>query len=234
MSPYEKLTIKQWAVEDRPREKMLKNGLAMLSDAELVAIVIGSGNATESAVELSRRMLLFFRNNLDELGKATVDKLRNEFKGIGEAKAINILAALELGRRRQMGHFMDRPHIKSSNDIWNLIGHDLSHLQYEEFWIIFLDRSNKYLDKMKVSQGGISGTSIDIRLILKPAIEKLASSIVLVHNHPSGNNRPSDQDIEFTRKAEKASKLIDIKVIDHLIVAGKCFYSFADEGLIQS
>jgi DNA repair protein RadC len=232
MAPYEKLTIKQWAVEDRPREKMLKNGLSVLTDAELVAIIIGSGNATESAVELSRRMLLSFNNNLDALSKATVDHLKNQFNGIGEAKAINILAALELGKRRHLLRQPERFQIKSSSDVWDYLGYELSHLQHEEFWVVYLDRSNKVIDKMKVSQGGISGTMLDVRLILKPAIEKLASGMVLLHNHPSGNLQPSEQDIAFTRKAIQAAEWIDVKVIDHLISAGKHYYSFADEGLI--
>jgi DNA repair protein RadC len=232
MAPYRKLTIKQWAVSDRPREKMLSNGLASLSDAELVAVIIGSGNATESAVELSRRMLQYFNNNLDLLGKASVDKLKNEFHGIGDAKAINILAALELGKRRQLARSLERPAIRSSHDIWEMIGIELSHLQHEEFWVLYLDRSNRLIDKVKVSQGGISGTLLDVRVVLKPAIEKLASSMVLIHNHPSGNLQPSNQDIELTKKLTQAANLIDIKIIDHVIAAGISYYSFADEGTL--
>jgi len=232
MAPYKKLTIKQWAVSDRPREKMLSNGLASLSDAELLAIIIGSGNIAESAVELSRRMLQYFHNNLDLLGKATVDKLKNEFHGIGEAKAVNILAALELGKRRQLARAFERPVVRSSNDAWEIIGLELSDLQHEEFWVLYLDRSNRLIDKVKVSQGGISGTLIDPRIILKLAIEKLASSIILVHNHPSGNRQPSKPDIELTQKVIQAAKLIDIKIIDHIIAAGTCFYSFAEEGML--
>jgi DNA repair protein RadC len=231
MSEYEKLSIKMWAVEDRPREKMLKHGFAALSNAELIAILIGSGNLNESAVELSRRILADFKNNLDLLGKSSVEKLKS-YNGIGEAKAINILAALELGRRRHLIKPEDLNKINSSEDAFRYISLELSDLPHEEFWVIYLDRANKVIDKTRISQGGISGTVIDIRIIMKQAIEKLATSIILFHNHPSGNLTASSNDLEITRKAAEASKLFDIKVIDHIIVAGNKFMSFADEGLI--
>jgi DNA repair protein RadC len=231
MSEYEKLSIKMWAVEDRPREKMLKHGFSALSNAELVAILIGSGNINESAVELSRRILSDFKNNLDQLGKSSVEKLKS-FNGIGEAKAINILAALELGRRRVLSDNGSLTKINSSDDAFQYIKIELSDLTHEEFWAIYLDRANNVIGKSKISQGGVSGTVIDVRIILKQAIEKLASSIVLVHNHPSGNLSPSQSDLDITTKASEASKLVDIKVLDHIIIAGNHFSSLADEGLI--
>jgi DNA repair protein RadC len=231
MPEYKKLSIKKWAVEDRPREKMLKLGFAALSNSELIAILIGSGNLTESAVELSRRILSDFRNNLDRIGKSSVDKLKT-YNGIGEAKAINILAALELGRRRLLAYNDSQIRINSSEDAFDIIKLELSDITHEEFWVIYLDRANNVIDKVKISQGGISGTVIDIRIILKQAIEKMASSIILAHNHPSGNLSPSQSDLDITRKASEASKLVDIKVLDHIIVAGKHFSSLADDGLI--
>lgn len=231
MADYKKLSIKQWAVEDRPREKMLKHGFRALSNAELIAILIGSGNRDESAVELSRRILSDYRNNLDSLGKASVEKLK-QFKGMGEAKTINVLAALELGKRRQLSNKNFKEKINSSEDVFNLMSLELSELKHEEFWVLFLDRANNVIDKTKTSQGGISGTVMDIRIILKQAIDRLASSMILVHNHPSGNMKPSEADMDITDKAKKAAHLLDIKVLDHIIVAGAHFYSFADEGLM--
>ena len=231
MSEYEKLSIKQWAEEDRPREKMLKLGLAALSNAELMAILIGSGNTSESAVELSRRILSDFKNNLDAIGKSSVDQL-TAYNGIGEAKSINILAALELGRRRQLSSPDKQPKITCSADVFNLLKIDLSDLLHEEFWVLYLDRANNVIGKSRISQGGVSGTVIDVRLILKKAIEKLASSIILAHNHPSGNLTPSQSDLDITRKAGDAAKLVDMKVLDHLIFAGSNYLSMADDGLI--
>lgn len=231
MAEYEKLSIKQWAVEDRPREKMLKHGFAALSNAELIAILIGSGNRQESAVELSRRILSDFKNDLDKMGKASVDKLKT-YKGMGEAKTINVLAALELGKRRQLTGNDRRPKVNASEDAFNIMAIDLVELQHEEFWALYLDRANNLIDKSRISQGGISGTVIDVRIIMKQAIEKLASSIVLLHNHPSGNLKPSQADIEITKKAASAAILLDMKVIDHLIIADRKFMSFADDGLL--
>ncbi|MCF8362714.1 MAG: DNA repair protein RadC [Prolixibacteraceae bacterium] len=231
MAEYEKLSIKQWAVEDRPREKMLKHGFASLSNAELIAILIGSGNREESAVELSRRILSDFQNNLDVLGKASTDRLMM-YKGMGEAKTINVLAALELGKRRQLDGHKKLTKITSSADVYNLFAIELSELQHEEFWILYLDRANNVVDKTKISQGGVSGTVIDVRIIMKKAIEKLVSSIILVHNHPSRNLSPSKADIDITKKTNNAASLLDIKVLDHVIVAGNAYTSFADEGLL--
>ncbi len=231
MKEYKKASIKNWAVKDRPREKLLANGIDSLSDAELIAILIGSGNTEESAVELSRRILQVVDNNLNELGKLSINDLRKN-KGIGEAKAISIIAALELGKRRKQSDILNKRMIKNSEDVAILFQSKLGDLPHEEFWILLLNRSNKIIHKEKISQGGISGTVTDSRIILKSAIEKLASSIILCHNHPSGNIKPSKEDINITKKISDASKLVDIPVIDHVIVTDRGYYSFADEGMI--
>ena len=195
----EKLSIKDWAIEDRPREKLIAKGLQSLSDAELIAILIGSGNREETAVELSKRILKSAGNNLNTLGKLNLNDLQ-KFKGIGDAKAITIVAALELGRRRKLSEIVERKIIRSSKDIFEFFHPILADLPHEEFWVVFLNQSNKIIDKYRVSQGGIAGTVIDVRLIMKAAIEKLASGIILCHNHPSGNLKPSGSDIKITKK----------------------------------
>lgn len=227
----EKLRIKDWAIEDRPREKMLSKGIRALSDAELIAILIGSGNTKETAVELSRRILQQTNNNLNELGKKTVEDLK-KFKGIGEAKAINIIAALELGRRRKKTEPEQKIQINESQDVARIFAPLLEDLPHEEFWILLLNRSNRVIDKQMVSQGGISGTVIDVRMIMKAAIEKLASAIILCHNHPSGNLTVSEADKNITTKISEAGKWIDIPVLDHLIIGNNKFFSFADEGML--
>lgn len=232
MKPYQHLSIKDWALEDRPREKLIEKGLASLSDAELIAILIGSGSAKESAVELAKKILLDCSNNLNELSKKTVPDLKTKYHGIGDAKAISIVASLELGRRRKLQEPQERSKITSSHDVFNTFNPILGDLPHEEFWILLLNRSNKVLTKYKISQGGIAGTVIDIRLILKSAIDHLASSIVLCHNHPSGNKEPSDMDKQITLKLMDAGKIMDIPVLDHIIVTEDDYYSFADEGLL--
>ena len=231
MEEYKKTSIKNWAVEDRPREKIIAKGIDSLSNAELIAILIGSGNRDESAVELSRRILQSADNNLNELGKLNINDLKKN-KGIGEAKAITIIAALELGRRRKLSDILNKKTIKSSKDVADLFQSKLGDLPHEEFWVLLLSRSNKIIHKERISQGGISGTIIDTRIILKTAIEKLASSIILCHNHPSGNIKPSKEDIKITEKISEASKLVDIQVLDHIIVTDSAYYSFADEGML--
>jgi DNA repair protein RadC len=231
MAGYKKLSIKEWSVDDRPREKLLAKGISSLSDAELIAIIIGSGTREESAVELSKKILSTVKSNLNELGKLSVNELQ-KFKGIGEAKAIGITAALELGRRRKSAEVTERSKITSSQDVYELFHSILADLSHEEFWVLFLNRSNKILDKQKISQGGISGTVTDIRIILKFAIEKSASSVVLCHNHPSGNNKPSDADIAITQKIKDSGELMEISLLDHVIVTDGAYYSFADEGLL--
>jgi DNA repair protein RadC len=232
MAEYEKISIKNWAVEDRPREKILRHGFSTLSNAELVAILIGSGNRSESAVELSRRILSDFKNDLDQLGQASVSRLMN-YQGMGEAKSVSVLAALELGRRRLLVNRAEYPVINSSADVHQMMAHELEVLAHEEFWVLYLDRANHVVDRSRISQGGVSGTVIDVRIIMKQAIEKLASSIILVHNHPSGNLSPSKADNDITQKMVQATKLFDIKVLDHVIIAKNKYTSFADEGLLS-
>lgn len=228
---YKKLSIKEWAVEDRPREKMLVKGVRSLSEAELIAILIGSGNPEESAVEVSRRILASVNNNLNELGKKTIADLK-KFKGIGEVKAITIMAALELGRRRKESEPEERPKITTSGDAATIFKPLLSDLPHEEFWVLLLNRNNLVIDKFMVSQGGLAGTIIDVRIILKTALEKLACSMILCHNHPSGNLQPSEADKEITRKIREAGKQMDIPVLDHLIIGNDAYFSFSDEGLM--
>jgi DNA repair protein RadC len=231
MAEYKNLSIKEWSLEDRPREKLLNKGISTLSDAELIAIIIRMGTRDESAVELSKRILNSVENNLNELGKLSVEDLQ-KYKGMGEAKAIGIVAALELGRRRKLSEGVNRSKIGSSSDIYDIFHPLLADLPNEEFWIILLNRSNKIIDRQKISQGGISGTVTDIRIILKMALEKLASSLILCHNHPSGNPKPSEADISITKKIKESGKLMDISLLDHIIVTDGNYFSFADEGII--
>jgi DNA repair protein RadC len=231
MEDYKKLSIRNWAVEDRPREKMLARGIQSLSDAELIALLIGSGTRKFSAVDLARQIMNMAGNNLDKLGKYSVTELK-KLKGIGQARAISIVAALELGRRRKLADAPACAKINGSSDAYSLMFPVLGDLVHEEFWVLFLNRSNKVIEKQKISQGGITGTVTDIRLILKTAIDNLAISMILCHNHPSGNLQPSDADISITRRLKEASSMMDISLLDHLIIAGKSYYSFADENLI--
>ncbi len=225
------LTLKHLAEEDRPREKLLLRGRHGLSNAELIAILIGSGNSSETAVELSQRILLQHGNDLNRLGKLHVTDLMT-FKGIGEAKAVSIIAAMELGRRWQEKDAEPRLQIRSSRDIYDVIYPVISDLPHEEFWVLFLNKGNRIIEKEKISSGGIAGTVVDVKIILKHALHKLSSAIALVHNHPSGNLQPSDMDISLTRKLTEAAKLMDVIVIDHLIIGDKNYYSFADNGMI--
>ena len=229
MEEYSNLTIKDWAVEDRPREKLLKKGVQSLSDAEIIALLIGSGTRNESAVELSKKVLKSAHNNLNELGKLDIAEL-TKMKGIGEAKAIAIQAALELGRRRKVSEVMIKRKITQSKDVFELFQPIIGDLPHEEFWILLLNRSNRIIEKIKISQGGVSGTVIDVKIILKHALDKLASSIVLCHNHPSGNRNPSAADDSITQKLKEGSQLLDIQVLDHIIIADIEFFSYADEG----
>ncbi|MEG1585584.1 MAG: DNA repair protein RadC [Bacteroidales bacterium] len=226
------MNIKEWAENDRPREKMLTNGLTALSDAELIAILIGSGNKDKSAVELSREILLRQNNDLNRLGKITVKELTNAHKGIGPAKAISILAALELGRRRNQSEVIKNFTVTSSRDVYQYFRPILADLKHEEFWVAYLNQSNRVIHRKKISKGGVSETAVDIRIILKDAIEQLASGLILCHNHPSGNNKPSAADDSFTKKIKEAARLMDIRVLDHLIVCEDCYFSYADEGKI--
>ncbi|MGQ1889298.1 RadC family protein [Thermophagus sp. OGC60D27] len=234
MEGYQKVSIRHWAEEDRPREKMLKKGLSSLSDAELLAILIGSGSQKESAVDLARKILNDAHNNLNELGKVTVEALCKKYHGIGKAKAITIVAALELGRRRQLTVPLQRYQIKESKDVFALMHPLLSDLHYEEFWVLLLNQANKVVQQFNLSKGGISGTVIDVRLIMEKALYQHASSIILCHNHPSGNKNPSKADIVITKKLNEAGKILDITILDHVIIAENHYFSFADEGILQS
>ena len=231
MSEYKKLNIKDWAVEDRPREKLLSQGERALSDAELIAILIGSGNLNETAVELSRRILSSVNNNLNDLGRKGIDYLTT-FKGIGEAKAVAILAAIELGRRRKEAEVFNTKKITGSKDAADFFMPLLGDLNHEEFWIMLLDRGNNIKDHFMISQGGITGTVIDVRLILKRALDNGAVSMILCHNHPSGTMRASDADLKITKKIKQAAQVMDISLLDHIIVGQNSYYSFADEGIL--
>jgi len=227
----ESLSIKSWAEYDRPREKLVAKGRAVLSDAELIAIIIGSGSRDESAVELSKRILHSVDNNLNELGKVSIPDLM-KFKGIGEAKAISITASLELGRRRKAESSQGKPKIASSKDAFDVIYPALADLPHEEFWLILLNQNNKVIETVCISRGGVAGTFADAKIILKAALEKLAPSIILSHNHPSGNLKPSKADIDLTKKLKEGAKLLDISVLDHLIIGDTNYFSFADQELM--
>jgi DNA repair protein RadC len=227
----ESTSIKSWAEDDRPREKMLLKGKKALSDAELLAILIGSGSKNESAVSLSKRILASVKNNLNMLGKLSVTDLL-KFKGIGEAKAISIITALELGRRRQLETALELPKITCSSDVFNIMQPIIGELTIEEFWIVYLNNSNKVLYKEQLSKGGLTGTVVDVRMVFKKAIELLSTAIILCHNHPSGKLNPSEADKSITRKLKIAGETLDIKVLDHLIVTENDYFSFADENLM--
>jgi DNA repair protein RadC len=231
MNMTERLTITQWAEEDRPREKMMMHGASALSNAELLAILIGSGNAEESAVELMRKVLNDYHNNLNELGKASIDDLCR-YKGIGSAKAVSILAASELGKRRKEEAVKERVTILSSKDVYDCFYPLMCDLPTEEFWVLMLNQASKIIDKVKISAGGLSATAVDVRCILREALIKRASAIVLCHNHPSGNIRPSKEDDLLTRHVAQASECMDIRLVDHIILTDGAFYSYSDEGRI--
>jgi DNA repair protein RadC len=225
-------SIKEWSIDDRPREKMLAKGRQSLTDSELLAIILGSGSIGESAVDLSKRILRDHNNNLNELGKITIKDLVKKYKGVGEAKAINIIAALELGRRRQDTDPLQRSTIKSSKDAFNILYPLVADLPHEEFWILLCNRANKVIHSLSIGRGGVASVVVDVKIILKSALEHLASSIVLCHNHPSGNLKPSNEDIKITKRLQEAGALLDITVIDHLIIGDMHYYSFADEGIL--
>jgi DNA repair protein RadC len=232
MDTYEqKLGIKLWAEEDRPREKLLLHGRRHLTDAELIAILIGSGNRQETAVDLSKRILASTDNDLDALGKATIVDL-SKFKGIGEAKAISIVAALELGRRRKDTPANKVLKISGARDAYDILAPLMTDLHHEEFWLLILNRANFVKAKLMISKGGQSGTVVDPKIIFKTALDLNAASIILAHNHPSGNTKPSAEDLKVTKRLVEAGKMMDLPVLDHLIIADRLFFSFADEGLL--
>ena len=222
--------INQWAEDDRPREKMLLKGKSVLSDSELLAILIGSGSRNESAVRLCQRILSSVNNNLNQLSKLSIVQLM-EFKGIGEAKAISIVAALELGRRRRSEEAAEFQKITSSKAVFEIMQPLIGELHHEEFWVLYLNNSNKVLHKSQLSKGGITGTIVDVRIIFKTALECNATSLILTHNHPSGKLLASNADIEITKKLKIAGQQMDILVLDHVIITENGFYSFNDEGI---
>ncbi len=223
-------SIKNWAEDDKPREKLMLKGKIALSDAELVAILIGSGSRSESAVGLSKRILANVDNNLNALGKLSLKQLM-EFKGIGEAKAVTIAAALELGRRRRTEETLELHKITSSKAVFEIMQPIIGELPHEEFWVLYLNNSNKVIYKSQLSKGGITGTVVDVRLIFKTALEQNAVSLILTHNHPSGKLQASDADKDITKKLKIAGEQLDIKVLDHIIITELGYLSFQDEGI---
>lgn len=223
-------SIANWSEDDKPREKLMLKGKNALSDAELIAILIGSGSRNESAVDLSKRILASVDNNLNSLGKLSVSQLM-QFKGIGEAKAISIIAAMELGRRRRAEEAVELIKITSSKMIFEIMQPLIGELPHEEFWIVYLNNSNKILSKSQLSKGGITGTLVDVRLVFKNALEMGATALILCHNHPSGTLVPSDADKQITKKLKSAGESLEIKVLDHLIVTENNYFSFVDEGI---
>ena len=222
--------ITNWSEDDKPREKLMLKGKSALSDAELIAILIGSGSRNESAVDLSKRILASVDNNLNALGKLSITQLMT-FKGIGEAKAISIIAAMELGRRRRSEDALELKKVTSSKVIFEIMQPIIGELPHEEFWIIYLNNSNKVISKSQLSKGGITGTLVDVRIVFKTALEMGATALILCHNHPSGTLVPSEADKQITRKLKLAGESLEIKVLDHLIVTEASYYSFADEGI---
>ena len=226
---YQQKSIKNWAEDDRPREKLLLNGKRALSDSELLAIIMGSGSREESAVDLAKRILQSVSNNWHNLSRLSVKDLC-KFKGIGTAKAVSIIAAMEIGRRREAQSHEEKPKITSSKDAFTILRSLIGDLQVEEFWVLFLNQANFVIHKEQISKGGISQTAVDVRIILKIALEEMATGIILAHNHPSGNLKPSKADYLITQKVKKAAETLDLNVLDHLIVTQKSYFSFADEG----
>jgi DNA repair protein RadC len=231
MEPAKSFTIKSLAEEDRPREKLLLKGRQALSSAELIAILIRTGTRNETAIDIAHKIVNKYNSDLNELGKISVAEL-SKIHGIGKTKAITIIAALELGRRRQLFESEKKAQIRSSSDIYEYVHPLIADLPHEEFWILYLNKSNRVIEREKVSSGGVTGTVVDVKIIMKHAIEKLATSIALCHNHPSGNINPSDADITLTKRIRDAGNLLDITVVDHIIIGDKSYYSFNDEGMI--
>ncbi len=231
MGEYNNRTIKDWSVEDRPREKFMNSGIQSLSNAELIALLIGSGTKEKNAVELARDILAGVKNNLHELGKLSIYDLKN-IRGIGNARSIVLLAALELGARRSNSYSAEQKSIKNSQTAFDILYPIMGELSHEEFWIIILNRAHKVITTKKISQGGLTGTVIDTRIILKHVIERKGTSLIISHNHPSGNKNPSEADLNITKKIKSAAEIMDIALLDHLILAGKEYLSFADEGLL--
>jgi len=231
MSENSSFPIRNWSEDDRPREKLMLKGKSNLTDAELTAILIGSGSRNETAVDLSKRILSSASNNLNALGKLSIQQLMT-FKGIGEAKAITIVAALELGRRRKLEESVELLKISSSKSVFEIMQPLIGELPHEEFWIIYLNNSNKVISKAQLSKGGITGTIVDVRLVFKTAFEMGATGVILCHNHPSGTLIASEADKQITRKLKLAGESLDIKILDHVIVTETSYFSFADDGIL--
>lgn len=224
-----KLTIKQWSVQDRPREKYAKNGAVALSDAELIAILLRTGNASDSAVELAKKVLASSGNSLNTLSQMSLNHL-SQIKGIGQAKAVSLMTAFEIGKRIQAEKVEERLQILSSNDVVDYMQNKIAYLEHEEFWTIYLNQANRILNTCQISKGGISSAEVDTRIIMQQAVLCKATQIVLCHNHPSGNVRPSRTDIQLTERIQKAARVMDINVVDHIIVHRRKYYSFVEEG----
>ena len=231
MLKMKKLTIKSWAIEDRPREKLISQGKSVLTDAELIAILIGSGTKKESAVELSKRILNSVNNNINQLAALTFEQL-TKFRGIGEARAVSIITALELGKRRHFEFVEQKPIIKSSKDAFQIIHPIIGELQHEEFWVLYLNNSNKVIGKEQLSKGGITATMVDVRLLFKKAVILASVGIIVCHNHPSGKLSPSKSDELLTQKIKEAGQTLDIKLLDHIIITQKDYFSFADNQML--
>lgn len=229
MEPEKRLTIREWAEDDRPREKLLNKGASALSDAELLAILVSSGNKEESAVELCKRILSDNHNNLNELARLSISDLE-KYKGIGEAKAISIVAALEIGKRRKTSDALDRKKITQSSDLFELFEPILLDLNHEEFWVAFMNGANKVLDAKRLTQGGMRQTVVDVPMLLRIGLERSSHAIAVAHNHPSGENYPSKEDLSITQKIKTGCEAVGIRLLDHIIIAGGKYYSFADEG----
>lgn len=232
-STYEnkRLTIKEWSVQDRPREKYARNGAAALTDAELIAILFRTGNASESAVELAKRLLSSSNNSLNELSEKTLREL-SENKGIGQAKAMALLTAFEIGRRVRAEKVEQKPQIQSNMDVVNFMQNKIAYLNHEEFWVLYLNNANLILKTAQISKGGITSTEVDTRIVMQEAVVQKATQLILCHNHPSGSVRPSRADINLTEKISKAAKIMDIALVDHIIIHREKYYSFAEEGRI--
>lgn len=230
-NPLKNLSIKEWAEEDRPREKLMQYGKKKLTNAELLAIIIGSGNKKETAVELAQRILNTVNNSFAELTNLNYKDLINQFNGIGEAKAINIVAALEIANRKVVSK-EDKPIIKDANDAFQILFSDMADLEYETFWVIMMSNSQKLINKQCISEGGWVETSVDLKKLFKLVLENNSSKIILAHNHPSGLTTPSQSDKAITERISQASKILSIQTLDHIIIANQTYYSFAENGLI--
>lgn len=226
-----RLTIKEWSVQDRPREKYARNGAAALSDAELIAILFRTGNASESAVELAKRLLSSSNNSLNELSEKTLREL-SENKGIGQAKAMALLTAFEIGRRVRAEKVEQKPQIQNSMDVVNFMQNKIAYLNHEEFWVLYLNNANLILKTAQISKGGITSTEVDTRIVMQEAVVQKATQLILCHNHPSGSVKPSRADINLTERISKAAKIMDIALVDHIIIHREKYYSFAEEGRI--